>query len=255
VLASRRAGSELAAELERVVALDPASLDARMDLASAYLATGRELEAAAIYDEVLRRRPRHAGALKVAADLARQRGDHRKAASHYAKLRWLLPGDPRPLFLLAGTQYEAGNLDTAERLFTEAAELPGMLPEAYTNLGAIALRRGEVKQAIWFLARAVKRRPDRPLGRYNHALALHRSGRSADALNELAAAVAVAPDDAGIRFLEGVVCLRLGLLRQATLAFRASVRLDPGREDARHNLAVLEPLMDDRSETSLSRSP
>jgi Flp pilus assembly protein TadD len=251
VLAARQAGKELCVELEEVVRLDPENIDARMDLGASYLNIGRASDAAQTYEEVLRRRPRHAGALKLAADLARERGELERASTYYSKLRWLAPTDPRPLFLMASAHAEAGNLELAERLFTEAARFPGMRADALSNLGAIALRRGEPRQALWYLQRAAKGAPARPGIRYNHALALHRVGRDGEALSELHAAESADPADAGIRFLAGVVALRLGLIDEAVSSFREAVRLDPKHEDARHNLGLLEPIAGGR-ERSLS---
>ncbi len=242
VLAARQAGKELCIELEEVVRLDPENIDARMELGAAYLNVGRGADAAQVYEEVLRRRPRHAPALKLAADLARERGELERASGYYAKLRWLAPTDPRPVFLMASAHAEAGNLELAERLFAEAARFPGMRADALSNLGALALKRGEPKQALWYLERAAKGAPGKPGVRYNHALALHRVGRDGDALNELRAAEAADPTDAGVRFLAGVVSLRLGLLDLAVASFREAVRIDPGHQDARHNLALLAPL-------------
>ncbi len=255
VLASRRAGHELAAELEEVVRLDPDSLEARIDLGAAYLGVGRELDAALVYEEVLRRRPRHSGALKLAADLARARGDLKKAATYYNKLRWLSPQDPRPVFLLGAAYFQAGNLVEAERLFTDGAQFPGMMGDAYSNLGAVELRRGRAREALWFLSRAAKKRPEKAAVRFNHALALHHLRRDADALNELRFAETADPGDAGVRFLAGVVSLRLGLLADAEKDFREALRLDPGHEDAKHNLAVLAPILHPRSETTLLFAP
>ena len=252
VLASRRAGSELVADLEEVVRLQPDSVDARMDLGAAYLGVGKRSEAEAVYDEVLRRRPRSAAALKLCGDLARARGDLKKATSLFGKLRWIAPDDPRPVFLLGTSFYEAGNLNAAERWFTEASKYPGMLGEAYGNLGVIALRRGQPKEAQWFLSRAAKRRPQRALVRYNHALALFSNSRPEDALNELHAAQALEPSDAATQFFTGVVALRVGLVPEAERCFREALRLDPQNEDARHNLALLEPLVRPTREERLS---
>jgi Flp pilus assembly protein TadD len=242
VLAARQAGKELCAELEEVVKLDPENIDARMELGAAYLNVGRAADAAQVYEEVLRRRPRHPGALKLAADLARERGELERASGYYTKLRWLAPTDPRPLFLMASAHAEAGNLELAERLFNEAARFPGMRADALSNLGALALKRGEPKQALWYLQRAAKGAPARSSVRFNHALALHQVGRHGDALTELRAAEAADPADAGVRFLAGVVALRLGLVDDALASFREAVRIDPGHQDARHNLTLLEPL-------------
>jgi tetratricopeptide (TPR) repeat protein len=252
VLAARRAGPELVAELEEIVKLAPDDLDARMDLAAAYASVGKAAEAEAVYDDVLQRKPRFAAALKLAGDLARGRGDVKKAADLYGKLRWVAPQDPRPVFLLGAAQYEAGNLDAAERMFSEGSRYPGMMGEAYSNLGAIALRRGNAKEALWLLSRAAKKRPGKATVRYNYAMALHTSNRHAEALNELRTAVTLDPTDGGVRFFAGVVELRLGLIREAEESFREALRLDPRNEDARHNLALLEPLVKPRREGSLS---
>jgi Flp pilus assembly protein TadD len=252
VLASRRAGPELVADLEELVRLQPDSLDARMDLGAAYLAVGRRQDAENAYDEVLRKRPRSAAALKLCGDLARARGDLKKASSLYGKLRWIAPADPRPVFLLGAAYYDAGNLAGAERWFTEASKYPGMLGEAYGNLGVIALRRGQPKEAQWFLSRASKRKPQRALLRYNYALALYGNNRPEDALNQLHVAQGLEPNDAPIQFFTGVVALRVGMLAEAERCFREALRLDPQNEDARHNLALLEPLVRPSSEMHLS---
>jgi Flp pilus assembly protein TadD len=252
VLAARQAGPELVADLEELVKLDGEDLDARMDLAAAYASVGRVSDAEAVYEEVLRRRPRHLAALKLAGDLARGRGDVKRAAVLYGKLRGVAPQDPRPVFLLGAAQYEAGNLDAAERMFEEGGRFPGMQGEAYSNLGAIALRRGQPKEALSLLARASKRRPGKATVRYNYAMALFAAGHHADALNELRVAASLDPGDAGVQFFAGVVALRLGLLRDAEQAFRAALRLDPRNEDARHNLALLEPLVNPHREGTLS---
>lgn len=252
VLASRRAGPELAADLEQVVRLDPENVDARMDLGAAYLAIGRHSDAEAVYDDVLKRKPRSAGALKLAGDLARTRGDLKKASTLYGKLRWISPADPRPACLLGTAYYEAGNLAAAERWFTDASRYPGMTGEAYGNLGVIALKRGQPKEALWFLSRAAKRRPQRALVRFNYALALYSNDRAVDALNELHAAQKLEPSDSGAHFFAGVVALRLGLLQEAERDFREALRLDSQNEDARHNLSLLEPLVRPTNEGSLS---
>jgi superkiller protein 3 len=252
VLAARRAGPELVADLEEIVKLEPEDMDARMDLAASYVSIAKMTEAEAVYDEVLRRKPRHGAALKLAGDLARKRGDVKKAAELYGKLRWVSPQDPRPVFLLGAAQYEAGNLEAAERMFSEGARFPGMMGEAYSNLGAIALRRGNVKEALWLLSRATKRRPGKATVRYNYAMALYGENRHADALNELRTAAMLDPADSGVRFFAGVVELRLGLLHEAEESFREALRLDPRNEDARHNLALLEPLVRPRREGSLT---
>lgn len=251
VLAGRRAGGELARELAEIVRLDPEDLDARLELGAAYAGVGNVDAALEAYEEVLRRRPRHAAALKIAADLHRAKGEPAKAAAYYERLRRLAPDDPRPVFLLGAAYYDAGRLDAAERMFTEGARFPGMLGDAYSNLGAIAYRRGRYKEAIWFLSRAAQRRPGKAGVRYNYALALQALARFDDALKELDAAAAAAPTDAEVRFLSGVVSLRMARLADAEAFFQETLRLDPAHASAKYNLALLSSLRSGNSETSL----
>jgi tetratricopeptide (TPR) repeat protein len=247
VLAGQHAGNDLAAELGEIVRLDPEDLDARLELGAAYASVGNVDAALATYEEVLRRRPKNAVALKVAADLYRTKGEPAKAAANYEKLRRMSPDDPRPWFLLGTSYYEAGRLAEAERMFTEGARFPGMLGDAYSNLGAIAFRRGNVKEALWFLSRAATRRPGKAGVRYNYALALTAVQRYDDALREVTAATSAAPQDAEIRFFSGVVALRMGRLADAAAAFQETLRLDPAHANAKHNLALLETLRPDET--------
>jgi tetratricopeptide (TPR) repeat protein len=242
VLAAQRAGTELTAELAEIVRLDPEDVEARLELGAAHASIGNVDAALDSYEEVLRRRPKNAVALKVAADLYRTKGEPARAAAYYERLRRLSPDDPRPVFLLATSYYEAGKLDAAERMFTDGARFPGMLGDAYSNLGAIAFRRGDVKQALWFLSRAAQRRPGKAGVRYNYALALTAAARFDDAQREVTAATMAAPTDPEIRFFSGVVALRMGRLAEAAAAFQETLRLDPNHADAKHNLGLLDSL-------------
>jgi superkiller protein 3 len=244
ILASRRAGPDLAAQLENVLRLDPDNLEARIDLAAAYLGLDRFSDAEATYTEILRHKPRHPGALKLAGDLAWARRDTQRALALYRRLRWIVPDDPRPFFLLGAIYYETGNWDAAQRVFTEGAYYAGMRGAALSNLGAVALRRGRPREALWLLAEAVKHQPGKALVRYNYAIALRDVNRHVDALNQVHAAAALDAADASIHFFAGVLALRLGLLREAAQSFREAARLDPKHESARHNLALLGPVAD-----------
>ena len=251
VLASRRAGVELAAELAEVVRLDPDDLDARLDLGAALTSIGQIDPAIAVYEEILRRRPRQAAVLKLTGDLYRGKRDVARAAAYYERLHRVAPDDPRPVFLLGAAYYQAGRFDAAERMFTEAARYPGMLGDAYANLGAIATRRGQIKEALWFLSRAAQRRPAKVSVRYNYALALRAAERFEDARDELDAAVRLDPRDAGVQFLSGVVALNLRQADRAEAFFQETLRIDPAHESARHNLALLESVRG-RSESAVS---
>lgn len=242
VLAAEGNSTALVEDLEAIARLDEANLTARLDLAAAYASAGRAMDAEAAYDEVLRRKPRQPTVLKSAGDLAFARGDYTKALSYFQRMRFLAPGDPRAVFRLGTVYFASGDLKAAERWFSEGAQFPGMMGPACANLGAISLRRGQTKEALWLLGRAVKRRPREISVHFNLALALLGDHRPGDAMRELYLAEEIAPDDAGVHFFEGVVALRLERPQEAEEAFRETLRLDPKHADAAHNLGLLKSL-------------
>lgn len=253
VLAGRRAGADLAQELEVIVRLDPSDVSAALELGAAYASLGRTDEALTVYEDVLKSRPKNAAVLKIVGDLWRGRGELTKAIPYYEKLRRLDPADPRPLFALGETHFRRGDLAQAERMFTEAAQIPGMLGEAYGDLGAVALARGQVKEALYYLAKAAERRPGRAVIRYNHGLALHQAGREDDALRELGEAVRLDDHDAATWFALGVVELRRHELPQARACFHKVLSLVPAHREAEHNLALLAVVLGrETSETTVT---
>src|SRR5204862_8110170 len=97
-------------------------------------------------------------------------GDPERAIDVYQQLKKLAPEDPRPYFLLGAAYEEAGNDGKAEQVFQDAQQFRRYLGEAWTNLGSLAFRKGDLSKANWYLSRAVVRAPSRPKAHYNYAL-------------------------------------------------------------------------------------
>lgn len=230
---------EFAAELLRILALAPDDIEVRMDLGAAYQRLGRLRQAIAVYEEVTRRRPRHAQAWRLLGDLFRRVQEPERAVAAYQKLLRLEPDEPRAYFLLGVAYAEAGMDAKAEQVLQDAQQFRRYLGEAWSNLGALALRRGDLVRAAWYLSRAAARPGARPLARYNYALVLDRMNQPERALAELRAAVEQDPHDADLWFALGVVMLRVGRSDEAQRAFAEAVRLQPDHAHARHNLDLL----------------
>jgi tetratricopeptide (TPR) repeat protein len=233
---------DLAAELERVQDLSPDDLDVRLDLASAYLRMGANDKAIDAYEEVLKRQPKSIQALKFLGDCYRRKGEPERAIAAYQRALKLNPEDPRPYFLLGAAYTEAGQEAKAEQIFQDAQQFKRYLGEAWTNLGSIAFRRGDLSKASWYLSRAVVRSPSRPKAHYNYALLLDAKKERDKALDELRLAGDLDPQDAEIRYLAGVILLRLGRLDEAKNQFAEALKRRPDHADAKHNLALLEDL-------------
>jgi tetratricopeptide (TPR) repeat protein len=242
IYAAKGQTTDLAAELERVVQLAPEDVDVRLDLGSAYQRMGDTQKAIGAYEEILKKDPKNVQALKFAGDCYRRAKEPDKAIAVYQKVLKLQPSDPRPYFLLGAVYEEAGNDAKAEQVFQDAQQFRRYLGEAWTNLGAIAFRRGDLSKATWYLSRAVMRAPTRPKGHYNYALLLSAKKERDKALDELKLAGDLDPQDAEIRYLAGVILLRQGRLDEAKAMFEEALKRQPQHGDAKHNLALLEDL-------------
>lgn len=239
IYAAKGETANLAAELERVQQLAPDDVDVRLDLGSAYQRMGVFDRAIAAYEEVIKKQPKNAQAYKQLGDCFRARKDYDKAIAAYQKMLRLVPEDPRPYFLL-GAAYVDGGYDTkAENVFGDALQFKRYTGEAWTNLGAIAYRRGDLAKANWYLSRAVSRVPNRPKAHYNYALVLSAKKERDRALDELRIAGDLDDNDPEPRYLSGVILLRLGRLDEARTRFEEALKRNPSHADAKHNLALL----------------
>ncbi len=239
VYAAKGATAELASELEKVQELAPEDLDVKLDLGAAYQRLGANERAIAAYEDVVAKKPRNAQALKLLGDCFRRAHEPEKAIAVYQRVMKLSPEDPRPYFLLGAAYQEAGNDTKAEAIFQEAQQFKRYIGEAWINLGSIAFRRGDLSKANWYLSRAVVRVPMRPKAHYNYALVLSAKKDRDKALDELKVAGDLDPEDAEIRYLAGVILLRLGRLDEARAMFEEALKRRPEHVDAKHNLELL----------------
>jgi Flp pilus assembly protein TadD len=242
IYAAKGATNDLAAELERITQLAPEDVEVKLDLGSAYQRMGDNSRAIGAYEEILKRDPRNVNALKFVGDCYRRAKETDKAIAAYQKVMKIQPSDPRPYFLLGAVYEEAGNDNKAEQVFQDAQQFKRYIGEAWSNLGAIAFRRGDLSKATWYLSRAVVRAPTRPKGHYNYALLLSAKKERDKALDELRIAGDLDPQDADIRYLAGVILLRQGRLDEARAMFEEALKRQPQHADAKHNLALLDDL-------------
>lgn len=229
----------LARALEQVELLAPDDLEVKLDLGAVHMEMGQIERAIAAFEGILRRQPKHMQALKLVGDMYRKAGDADRAIAVYEKMRRLSPEDPRPYFLLGAAYVEAGHEAKAEQILQAAQEFHRYVGEAWIDLGALALRRGDFSTANWYLQRAVLRAPNRPKARFNYALLLNATNQRSRALGELKLAAELDPQDAEIHYLAGVILIRLGRLDEAKLAFGEALKRSPAHADAKHNLALL----------------
>ncbi|MGH6954442.1 MAG: tetratricopeptide repeat protein [Alphaproteobacteria bacterium] len=188
---------------------------------------GRLGAARQLYERILARNPRHAGALHGLGLIAHQAGRHdvavslisqavaadgrvalyaynlgeayralgraEEAAARYRGALALEPDLADAHFALGNVLYEQGRLDEAVLSYRRAAELAPADAEAHNNLGNALMDRGEVEAAILSYERALAVRPRYAEAELNLGAALKRAGRIEDARAAVERALAIDP--------------------------------------------------------------
>lgn len=111
-------------------------------------------------------------------------------------------------------------------------------PTGRMQLGAFALARNRLDEALRSYATAVAWDPNSPPIRHDYAVALSQAGRPREALAELQAAARLAPTEAEYAYKLGLAWNELGDLAQTAAALERAVQLDPRHARAWYNLGL-----------------
>jgi tetratricopeptide (TPR) repeat protein len=156
--------------------------------------------------------------------------------------QWLRtnPGSPEALLTLGLARSWSGDLPGAIALYEQAiAEHPGFA-NAYVNLGTALVAQGRHGEARTRFERALALSPDLPEALNGLGLVFAAAGRYEDAVRQYDAAVRQDPRFVAAWNNRGTALARAGDRGGAEASLREALRIAPGYEDARRNLALLE---------------
>ena len=105
--------------------------------------------------------------------------------------------------------------------------------ETLAGLGGFLLERGQVREAIVCLEKALKIRPDDASTQSDLGIAFVQTGQLDEAIAHFRLALPMAPDDAELRYNLGNALLQKGELDEATPHLQAALRIQPGLAEAR----------------------
>ncbi|HSN71539.1 MAG TPA: tetratricopeptide repeat protein [Steroidobacteraceae bacterium] len=120
---------------------------------------GRLAEARAMYQRILRRRPKDPDALHFLGLLNYQRGDSDRAVSLMRKSLEIAPLNPHAWINLGNVLMARGVIDGAQQAYERAIELAPDSAEAWYDLGICHRRQGAPSKAVVCLIESVRRRP------------------------------------------------------------------------------------------------
>lgn len=131
---------------------------------------------------------------------------------------------------------KAGDLDTAERLFSEALRHGGRSAVVVHNLGVIAQQRGNHEVAITRFREAIQLQPDYAPSHLLLGSSLLSLGRNKEAIPELMKAVKWMPDQPAARLELAKGFEASGNWVQAVPQLQKLVELDPGNAEYSYRL-------------------
>lgn len=221
-------------ELRQAVELAPEQAEVRLALARFYVADGHGRAAAEVLAPLLARQPQHVEALRLAALIAYEAGEERRARGYLARLHAVLPDDAQTLYRLANCEATVAERQTDDKARALAWRHVVELFQRYRLLAAGdvdgALGEAQARMRLWLLA-------GKPAGdaELTQALALYRAAQQLDA------------DSADATYGEGFACEESGDLEAAEAAYRRALRQRPTHVASLLNLAALLATRGDRA--------
>ncbi|MDR4480762.1 MAG: tetratricopeptide repeat protein [Nitrospira sp.] len=135
--------------------------------------------------------------------------------------------------------HQAGRLDEAERGYRALLERAPTQPDALHGLGLLTYRRGNLKEALAWLAQACAAGPRHPVYWFNRGVVLQRAGLTEDAIDAYGQAIQWNPRYIEPRTNLGNAYKELGRLGDAQTVYEQVLALDPDHAEAHNNLGVV----------------
>jgi tetratricopeptide (TPR) repeat protein/O-antigen ligase len=173
-----------------------------------------------------------------------QRNDVPGALTQLRQALVLAPNSP-DVFAVLGEAYEAAQSWTdAEAALTSAVSLaesmgPRQLNAHRGRLAGFLARRGELDRALLLREQIARNAPTDPWGQFEMGKVLEQRGDWRAAYQKYQEAERLGSGDWGVNMWVARAYARHGLLREATIAYEAAVRLAPKQADVRAELGDL----------------
>jgi len=175
--------------------------------------------------------------LAVGAAAALEVGDTETGRRFAAELIRLAPQQANGHLLAAHAMLSAGEVQSAEQKYGQAAVFNPSSVEAFVGLGASRIRLGRHEEALDALDRALALQPDSVEARTNRGKALFELGRLDDAKATFETVLRDKPGHAKSLLVLGEIDQIQGRIEDAAKRFRQAV--DQAPESAKANLALL----------------
>ncbi len=215
----------------------PEALEA---LGEVYTRQGRPKKAVELYEQALRQKPDD---LRLRTRLAAALRNAGRLDDAEAELRAVLgreAGNLEAYSQLSAIWFARGDLDLAELVLNKGLVHHPDDPALLTNLGLVALQRGDDQAAFVLFEKASASDPQFLTGRLNKAAVYLGAGDHTRAAEELEFILKVEPGNTRALMALGVAKRLGGDLEGARSSWQKLLELDPENIDVHYNLAILD---------------
>lgn len=167
---------------QKALLLQPRSYSAHYDLALAYLKEQKLPEARAQLEEAVKLDPSQPDAIYNLGIVLQETGRPADALIKFQRAKILAPKRPDVTFNIVRTELELGQIAAARTEGTESAKQFGTDPQWCAAIGQVFLKADHSKDAVPYLQRAFRGRPDDVELRHQLAVAYLQSGQADEVL-------------------------------------------------------------------------
>ena len=239
--------AEAVRSFERALALRPNKTDALVGLGDAYNALGRAGDAESMYRKAMQLRPDLSGATTKYAIFLYGQGRHEEAAAQFRRVTELLPDFSHGWANLGGTLQALGRFEEARAALQKSIDIKPTAA-GWSNLGSVQYLLGDFDAARRSFERATQLAPSDPVMWMNLGDAHRAANAPAanDAYDRAIArsrdALQVNPNDARARARIALCLAKSGRGAEAQEEIRRALELDPTNAQVLYNAAVVATL-------------
>jgi len=139
---------------------------------------------------------------------------------------------------IAGVLSDQGRSDEAEKFYKKALSLQPKNADAYNNYAVFLAKTGRTKEALEKYNTALKLNPSHSVALVNMARQLRTSGKIREAEQAYQRALSIKREPSTLQLL-GVLYYHNNQLKEAELAWKEALQLEPSNAETRSNYAIL----------------
>jgi tetratricopeptide (TPR) repeat protein len=180
-----------------------------------------------------------------------QHGYLKQAEESFREVVASKPNDPDAYYNLGTLALRRNDFQQARRYLEQTLKLRPNYPEAWNNLGMMAAQQGRPEEAIQNFQRSLELRPDYAIAFLNLGNIYRHEREFSKAEESLRHALSLQPDDPEINYSLGMLCAQQEQLQSASQFLHKAIAMRPNYPEAINNLGVLYVKERDYSEAEL----